>query len=64
MKRAIGVVVLIIGVAPVAAFLLWASRSYVVSIDVDTRGKLILAAFVVTDVACILFGLHLIRRSR
>jgi len=59
MKRAVGIVLLAIGITPVAGLLVWVSGMYIVGFAFDLRA----AAFALADIACIGIGLHLIWRS-
>jgi len=63
MRRMMGVGLIIVGLAPIVAFLAWWSHQYVVGIDLDLRAALFLGTFALLDAACIWYAFHLIRGS-
>jgi hypothetical protein len=63
MNRAIGALLLLVGIAPIAALFVWLDRNDVASISLDARGDLIAAAFALAEAACISLGLRLLLRS-
>jgi heme/copper-type cytochrome/quinol oxidase subunit 1 len=60
MKRAFGASLLIAGLLPMLAiiwvWLIWARHMYTVGLSADTRGWLVLGAFVILELACLSGG--------
>ena len=68
MSRAIGLVLVLISLLPVAvlfvAYWVWARHMYTVGFSADARGATILALLASTDVILLILGIYLLRRGR